>query len=150
MSRFDDLEDDDSFLNVNFKNNEQIEKVISTHYKDNKIKELITENQEYFDILIEKCGKEKINFENIEEVLFAKLKNKEEKTIFLIDYFKNKYGVLNGKLLKMFFDIFIEENPLTENDYKHFIIYNFNKETINLCNEEEKQIFQKEICDFIE
>ena len=150
MSRFDDLEDDDSFLNVNFKNNEQIEKVISTHYKDNKIKELITENQEYFDILIEKCGKEKINFENIEEVLFSKLKNKEEKTIFLIDYFKNKYGVLNGKLLKMFFDIFIEENPLTENDYKHFIIYNFNKETINLCNEEEKQIFQKEICDFIE
>lgn len=150
MSRFDDLEDDDSFLNVNFKNNEQIEKVISTHYKDNKIKELITENQEYFDILIEKCGKEKINFENIEEVLFSKLKNKEEKTIFLIDYFKNKYGVLNGKILKMFFDIFIEENPLTENDYKHFIIYNFNKETINLCNEEEKQIFQKEICDFIE
>ena len=150
MSRFDDLEDDDSFLNVNFKNNEQIEKVISTHYKDNKIKELITENQEYFDILIEKCGKEKINFENIEEVLFSKLKNKEEKTIFLIDYFKNKYGVLNGKLLKMFFDIFIEENPLTENDYKHFVIYNFNKETINLCNEEEKQIVQKVICDFIE
>lgn len=150
MSRFDDLEDDDSFLNVNFKNNEQIKKVISTHYKDNKLKELITENQEYFDILIEKCGKETINFENIEEVLFAKLKNKEEKTIFLIDYFKNKYGVLNGKLLKMFFDIFIEENPLTENDYKHFVIYNFNKETINLCNEEEKQIIQKVICDFIE
>ena len=150
MSRFDDLEDDDSFLNVNFKNNEQIKKVISTHYKDNKLKELITESQEYFDILIEKCGKETINFENIEEVLFAKLKNKEEKTIFLIDYFKNKYGVLNGKLLKMFFDIFIEENPLTENDYKHFVIYNFNKETINLCNEEEKQIIQKVICDFIE
>lgn len=150
MSRFDDLEDDDSFLNVNFKNNEQIKKVISTHYKDNKLKELITESQEYFDILIEKCGKETINFENIEEVLFAKLKNKEEKTIFLIDYFKNKYGVLNGKLLKMFFDIFIEKNPLTENDYKHFVIYNFNKETINLCNEEEKQIFQKVICDFIE
>ena len=83
-------------------------------------------------------------------MLFAKLKNKEEKTIFLIDYFKNKYGVLNGKLLKMFFDIFIEENPLTENDYKHFVIYNFNKETINLCNEEEKQIVQKVICDFIE
>ena len=150
MSRFDDLEDDDSFLNVNFKNNEQIKKVISTHYKDNELKELITENQEYFDILIEKCGKETINFENIEEVLFAKLKNKEEKTIFLIDYFKNKYGVLNGKLLKMFFDIFIEENPSTDNDYKHFIIYNFNKETINLCNEEEKQIVQKVICDFIE
>ena len=150
MSRFDDLEDDDSFLNVNFKNNEQIKKVISTHYKDNELKELITENQEYFDILIEKCGKETINFENIEEVLFGKLKNKQEKTIFLIDYFKNKYGVLNGKLLKMFFDIFIEENPLTENDYKHFVIYNFNKETINLCNEEEKQIFQKVICDFIE
>lgn len=150
MSRFDNLEDDDSFLNTNFTNDEQIKQVISINYKDNKLKELITENQEYFDILVSKCGKKEINLETIEEMFFSKLKNKEEKTNFLIDYLRNKYGVLNGQLLKMFFDIFISENSLSEKDYKHFIIYNFNKETINLCNEEEKEIFQKIICDFIE
>ena len=59
----------------------------------------------------------------------------------MIFYLKHKYPLVTGKILYSFFnDTKKDENSMTEADYKNFILMNFNKETINLNNEEEEKI----------
>ena len=149
MSRFDDLYYNDSFLN---KNINDINEVVNKEYTSDKIDDIIEENnKEYYNYVKNRINKDEFTFEDIKENLYSNCSDSVRKAKFIIDYFKFKYTIVNALLLKQFFDDILNgQNELTQVDYKHFIIYHFSKETIDLTIDKEYNIFIKLIQSLIE
>lgn len=149
MSRFDDLYYNDSFLN---KNINDINEVVNKEYTSDKIDDIIEENnKEYYNYVKNRINQDEFTFEDIKENLYSYCSDSVSKAKFIIDYFKFKYTIVNALLLKQFFDDILNgQNELTQVDYKHFIIYHFSKETIDLTIDKEYNIFIKLIQSLIE
>ena len=149
MSRFDDLYYNDSFLN---KNINDINEVVNKEYTSDKIDDIIEENnKEYYNYVKNRINQDEFTFEDIKENLYTNCSDSVSKAKFIIDYFKFKYTIVNALLLKQFFDDILNgQNELTQVDYKHFIIYHFSKETIDLTIDKEYNIFIKLIQSLIE
>lgn len=149
MSRFDDLYYNDSFLN---KNINDITEIVNKEYTSDKIDDIIEENnKEYYNYVKNRINKDEFTFEDIKENLYSNCSDSVRKAKFIIDYFKFKYTIVNALLLKQFFDDILNgQNELTQVDYKHFIIYHFSKETIDLTIDKEYNIFIKLIQSLIE
>ena len=149
MSRFDDLYYNDSFLN---KNINDINEVVNKEYTSDKIDDIIEENnKEYYNYVKNRINKDEFTFEDIKENLYSYCCDSVSKAKFIVDYFKFKYTIVNALLLKQFFDDILNgQNELTQVDYKHFIIYHFSKETIDLTIDKEYNIFIKLIQSLIE
>ena len=110
---------------------------------------------EYLDFILDKiCKDDKENGTNkfeqknnylnlIKNHYFQNQKRNSDKIDYLIYYLKNKYSVVTANILYSLFkdknDKF--ENAMTIDDYKDFILMNFNKETINLENNEDFEKF---------
>lgn len=149
MSRFDDLYYNDSFLN---KNINDINEVVNKEYTSDKIDDIIEENnKEYYNYVKNRINQDEFTFEDIKENLYSSCSDSVSKAKFIVDYFKFKYTIVNALLLKQFFDDILNgQNELTQVDYKHFIIYHFSKETIDLTIDKEYNIFIKLIQSLIE
>lgn len=149
MSRFDDLYYNDSFLN---KNINDINEIVNKEYTSDKIDDIIEENnKEYYNYVKNRINQDEFTFEDIKENLYSSCSDSVSKAKFIIDYFKFKYTIVNALLLKQFFDDILNgQNELTQVDYKHFIIYHFSKETIDLTIDKEYNIFIKLIQSLIE
>lgn len=149
MSRFDDLYYNDSFLN---KNINDINEIVNKEYTSDKIDDIIEENnKEYYNYVKNRINKDEFTFEDIKENLYSSCSDSVSKAKFIVDYFKFKYTIVNALLLKQFFDDILNgQNELTQVDYKHFIIYHFSKETIDLTIDKEYNIFIKLIQSLIE
>lgn len=149
MSRFDDLYYNDSFLN---KNINDINEIVNKEYTSDKIDDIIEENnKEYYNYVKNRINKDEFTFEDIKENLYTNCSDSVGKAKFIVDYFKFKYIIVNALLLKQFFDDILNgQNELTQVDYKHFIIYHFSKETIDLTIDKEYNIFNKLIQSLIE
>ena len=136
--------------------NKDIENIINKYFDKDKIKEYTNEeNMEYLDFILDKISKEdkekgnnnyeqKNNYLNlIKSKYFQNQKTKSDKIDYLILYLKYNYSIISGNILYSLFkeknDKF--ENPMTINDYKEFILMNFNKETINLNNNDDFEKF---------
>ena len=149
MSRFDDLYYNDSFLN---KNINDINEIVNKEYTSDKIDDIIEENnKEYYNYVKNRINQDEFTFEDIKENLYSSCSDSVSKAKFIVDYFKFKYTIVNALLLKQFFDDILNgQNELTQVDYKHFIIYHFSKETIDLTIDKEYNIFIKLIQSLIE
>ena len=140
----------------NDEENDEIKNIINKYFDRDTIKEYTyEENIEYLDFILDKILKDdkengtnkyeqKNNYLNlIKNNYFQNQKSKTDKIDYLIYYLKNKYSVVTGNVLYTLFkdknDKF--ENAMTINDYKDFILMNFNKETINLENNEDFEKF---------
>ena len=140
----------------NDEENDEIKNIINKYFDRDTIKEYTyEENFEYLDFILDKILKEdkekgtnkyeqKNNYLNlIKNNYFQNQKSKTDKIDYLIYYLKNKYSVVTGNVLYTLFkdknDKF--ENAMTINDYKEFILMNFNKETINLDDNEDFEKF---------
>ena len=162
MSKYDkDYEDylEEEYLNHKIdrdNDNEDIEEIINKYFNKELIKEYTNnDNQEYLDFLFQKIINEdnENNTSKIEQkkdfldllkkTYFQKQSSTKDKINYLILYLKNKYSIITGKILYSLFntDKNKDENNMSESDYKNFILMNFNKETIDLNNEKEKQNF---------
>ena len=160
MSRYDkEYEDylEEEYLNQNFENEkEAIEDIINKYFDKETIKEYTNkDNKEYLEFLFQKIIKEdkekntkKYEQKNkyldlLKKTYFQKQSSTKDKINYLIFYLKNKYTVITGEILYSFFnnEKNKDENNMTQSDYKNFILMNFNKETINLNNDEEYKIF---------
>ena len=136
----------------NDEENDEIKNIINKYFDRDTIKEYTyEENIEYLDFILDKILKDdkengtnkyeqKNNYLNlIKNNYFQNQKSKTDKIDYLIYYLKNKYSVVTGNVLYTLFkdknDKF--ENAMTINDYKEFILMNFNKETINLDDNED-------------
>ena len=141
----------------NDEENDEIKNIINKYFDRDTIKEYIyEENLEYLDFILDKILKDdkekgtnkyeqKSNYLNlIKNNYFQNQKSKTDKIDYLIYYLKNKYSVVTGNVLYTLFkdknDKF--ENAMTINDYKDFILMNFNKETINLDDNEDFEKFR--------
>ena len=140
----------------NDEENDEIKNIINKYFDRDTIKEYTyEENFEYLDFILDKILKDdkengtnkyeqKNNYLNlIKNNYFQNQKSKTDKIDYLIYYLKNKYSVVTGNVLYTLFkdknDKF--ENAMTINDYKEFILMNFNKETINLDDNEDFEKF---------
>ena len=140
----------------NDEENDEIKNIINKYFDRDTIKEYTyEENLEYLDFILDKILKgdkekgtnkyeQKSNYLNlIKNNYFQNQKSKTDKIDYLIYYLKNKYSVVTGNVLYTLFkdknDKF--ENAMTINDYKEFILMNFNKETINLDDNEDFEKF---------
>ena len=140
----------------NDEENDEIKNIINKYFDRDTIKEYTyEENIEYLDFILDKILKDdkengtnkyeqKNNYLNlIKNNYFQNQKSKTDKIDYLIYYLKNKYSVVTGNVLYTLFkdknDKF--ENAMTINDYKDFILMNFNKETINLDDNEDFEKF---------
>ena len=161
MSKYDNEYEDyleEEYLNQNLENeDEKIEYIINDYFNKETIKEYTNkDNKEYLDFLFQTIIKEdkekntkKYEQKNkyldlLKKAYFQKQSSTKEKINFLIFYLKNKYSVITGEILYSFFnnnEKDKDENSMTQSDYKNFILMNFNKETINLNNDEENKIF---------
>ena len=161
MSKYDNEYEDyleEEYLNQNLENeDEKIEDIINDYFNKETIKEYTNkDNKEYLDFLFQTIIKEdkekntkKYEQKNkyldlLKKAYFQKQSSTKEKINFLIFYLKNKYSVITGEILYSFFnnnEKDKDENSMTQSDYKNFILMNFNKETINLNNDEENKIF---------
>ena len=162
MSKYDkDYQDflEEKILNTFINENEEsedIDNIINENFDRYKIKEYTNEdNMEYLDFILDKILKDdkekrinkyeqKNNYLNlIRSKFFHNQKSKSEKIDYLIYYLKYKYSIITGNILYSLFrdknDKF--ENSMTINDYKNFILINFNKETINLDNNDDFEKF---------
>ena len=136
--------------------NEDIEIIINENFGRDKIKEYTNEeNMEQLDFILDKILKEdkekrtnkyeqKNKYLNlIKSKYFQNQKTKSDKIDYLINYLKYKYSIITGNILYSLFrdknDKF--ENAMTISDYKNFILINFNKETINLDNNDDFEKF---------
>ncbi len=136
--------------------NEDIEIIINENFGRDKIKEYTNEeNMEYLDFILDKILKEdkekrtnkyeqKNKYLNlIKSKYFQNQKTKSDKIDYLINYLKYKYSIITGNILYYLFrdknDKF--ENAMTISDYNNFILINFNKETINLDNNDDFEKF---------
>ena len=141
----------------NDEENDEIKNIINKYFDRDTIKEYTyEENLEYLDFILDKILKDdkekgtnkyeqKSNYLNlIKNNYFQNQKSKTDKIDYLIYYLKNKYSVVTGNVLYTLFkdknDKF--ENAMTINDYKDFILMNFNKETINLDDNEDFEKFR--------
>ena len=160
MSKYDNEYEDyleEEYLNQNLENeDEKIEDIINDYFNKETIKEYTNkDNKEYLDFLFQTIIKEdkekntkKYEQKNkyldlLKKAYFQKQSSTKEKINFLIFYLKNKYSVITGEILYSFFnnnEKDKDENSMTKSDYKNFILMNFNKETINLNNNEENKI----------
>ena len=162
MSRYDrEMEDylEEEYLKQNIDSEtekEDIEYIINKYFNKQTIKEYTNkDNKEYLDFLFQKINTDKKDndtpkheqkykyLNQIKKTYFQKQTNTKDKIDYFILYLKNKYCVISGEVLYSFFNSSKnkEENNMTANDYKNFILMNFNKETINLNNTEERKIF---------
>ena len=162
MSRYDrEMEDylEEEYLKQNIDSEtekEDIEYIINKYFNKQTIKEYTNkDNKEYLDFLFQKINTDKKDndtpkheqkykyLNQIKKTYFQKQTNTKDKIDYFILYLKNKYCVISGEVLYSVFNSTKnkEENNMTENDYKNFILMNFNKETINLNNTEERKIF---------
>ena len=163
MSRYDkEYEDflEEEYLNQNLENeNEKIEDIINNYFNKETIEEYTNkDNKEYLDFLFQKIIKDdkekntkKFEQKNkyldlLKNTFFQNQSSTKDKINYLIFYLKYKYSVITGEILYSFFSNNDKnkdenENDMTPSDYKNFILMNFNKETINLNNDEENKIF---------
>ena len=162
MSRYDrEMEDylEEEYLKQNIDSEtekEDIEYIINKYFNKQTIKEYTNkDNKEYLDFLFQKINSDKKDndtpkheqkykyLNQIKKTYFQKQTTTKDKIDYFILYLKNKYCVISGEVLYSFFNSTKnkEENNMTANDYKNFILMNFNKETINLNNTEERKIF---------
>ncbi len=155
------------YISDEMENNEGLEEIINENFDRNKIyKYTSNENKDYLNFIFDKIKKEdeekgtnnyeqKNNYLNlIKNTYFQKQNSKSEKINYLIYYLKNKYSILTGNILYSLFNNDNEkknenESNMSVNDYKNFILMNFNKETINLDNEEEYKKFSKLLFDIV-
>ena len=163
MSKYDkDYQDfiEEKILNNQFddniKENEKIKDIINEYFDKETITEYTyEENMEYLNFLLDKILKEdkmkgtnkyeqKNNYLNlIENHYFQNQKSNSDKIDYLIFYLKNNYSIITGNILYSLFKDKINknENSMTINDYKDFILMNFNKETVNLDDNDDFQKF---------
>ena len=162
MSKYDKEYQDfleEKILNNYIDNDEgkdEIKNIINKYFDKDTIKEYTyEENMEYLDFILDKiCKDDKENRTNkfeqknnylnlIKNHYFQNQKRNSDKIDYLIYYLKNKYSVVTANILYSLFkdknDKF--ENAMTIDDYKYFILMNFNKETINLENNEDFEKF---------
>ena len=156
------------YISDEMENNEGLEEIINENFDRNKIyKYTSNENKDYLNFIFDKIKKEdeekgtnnyeqKNNYLNlIKNTYFQKQHSKSEKINYLIYYLKNKYSILTGNILYSLFNNDNEkknenESNMSVNDYKNFILMNFNKETINLDNEEDYKKFSKLLFDIVD
>ena len=156
------------YISDEMENNEGLEEIINENFDRNKIyKYTCNENKDYLNFIFDKIKKEdeekgtnnyeqKKNYLNlIKNTYFQKQHSKSEKINYLIYYLKNKYSILTGNILYSLFNNDNEkknenESNMSVNDYKNFILMNFNKETINLDNEEDYKKFSKLLFDIVD
>ena len=156
------------YISDEMENNEGLEEIINENFDRNKIyKYTSNENKDYLNFIFDKIKKEdeekgtnnyeqKKNYLNlIKNTYFQKQHSKSEKINYLIYYLKNKYSILTGNILYSLFNNDNEkknenESNMSVNDYKNFILMNFNKETINLDNEEDYKKFSKLLFDIVD
>ena len=171
MSIYDkNLEDylEEEYLNKSIDDDnekEDIETIINKYFNRETIKEYTnSNNKEYLDFLFQKIIKDdkendtlkyeqKNNYlELLKKTYFQNQSTPKDKVNFLIFYLKNKYSVITGKSLYEFFSNIKgdEDENMDENDYKNFILMNFNKETINLNNKEEEETFTNLLIELID
>ena len=171
MSIYDkNLEDylEEEYLNKSIDNDnekEDIENIINKYFNKETIKEYTNNNnKEYLDFLFQKIIKDdkendtikyeqKNNYlELLKKTYFQKQSTPKDKVNFLIFYLKNKYPVITGKSLNEFFSNLKgdDDENMDDNDYKNFILMNFNKETINLNNKEEEETFSNLLIELID
>ena len=171
MSIYDkNLEDylEEEYLNKSIDDDnekEDIENIINKYFNKETIKEYTnSNNKEYLDFLFQKIIKDdkdndtikyeqKNNYlELLKKTYFQNQSTPKDKVNFLIFYLKNKYSVITGKSLYEFFSNIKGEDDenMDENDYKNFILMNFNKETINLNNKEEEETFTNLLIELID
>ena len=162
MSKYDKEYQDyieEKILNNNIDESKEktiIKNIINENFDREKIKEYTSgENKEYLDFIFDKILTEdkenrtnkyeqKKNYLNlIQNSYFQNQKTKSDKIDYLINYLKYKYSIITGNILYSLFrdknDKF--ENAMTISDYKNFILINFNKETINLDNNDDFEKF---------
>lgn len=149
MSRFDDLYYNDSFLNENI---QDVNEVINKEYTCEKLDDIIEQkNKEYYSFIKKQINKDEFTFDDIKEHLYSNCSDSNSKAKFIVDYFKYKYVIVNTLLMKSFFDTILNgKNELTQADYKHFIIYHFSKETIDLTIDKDYNLFIQLIKSLIE
>ena len=171
MSIYDkNLEDylEEEYLNKSIdvdNEKEDIETIINKYFNRETIKEYTnSNNKEYLDFLFQKIIKDdkendtlkyeqKNNYlELLKKTYFQNQSTPKDKVNFLIFYLKNKYSVITGKSLYEFFSNIKgdDDENMDENDYKNFILMNFNKETINLNNKEEEETFTNLLIELID
>ena len=171
MSIYDkNLEDylEEEYLNKSIDDDnekEDIETIINKYFNRETIKEYTnSNNKEYLDFLFQKIIKDdkendtlkyeqKNNYlELLKKTYFQNQSTPKDKVNFLIFYLKNKYSVITGKSLYEFFSNIKgdDDENMDENDYKNFILMNFNKETINLNNKEEEETFTNLLIELID
>ena len=170
MSRYDrNLEDylEEEYLNKNIDNElekDDIENIINEYFDKEKISAYTSKgNKEYLEFLFQKIMKDdkendtlkyeqKKNYlDLLKKTYFQKQISSKDKIKYLVFYLKNKYSVITGRILYSFFkNKQKDENNMSEADYKNFILMNFNKETINLIDEEENKNFTNLLMEIIE
>ena len=162
MSRYDrEYEDylEEQYLNQNIDKEDEkidIEDIINRYFNKETLKEYTNkDNKEYLEFLFQKHvldnkdkdlqkNEKKINYlDLLKNAYFQKQTSTKDKINYFLLYLKNKYSVISGEVLYTVFNNVKnkEENNMTPSDYKNFILMNFNKETIDLNNEEEQKLF---------
>lgn len=160
MSKFDKEYQDyieEKILNKCLKDDEEnntIENLINEYFDRDKIMEnTYSENKEYLEFILDKIEnddkenktnkfEQKNNYlELIQNTYFQNQKSKSDKLNYLILYLKKKYTIISGNILYSLFKD-KNENNMTVHDYKNFILMNFNKETINLNDDDELKNFR--------
>ena len=170
MSKYDKEYQDyieEKILNNNIDESKEktiIKNIINENFDREKIKEYTSgENKEYLDFIFDKILTEdkenrtnkyeqKKNYLNlIQNSYFQNQKTKSDKIKYLIFYLKKKYSIITGNVLySLFKDKYNKnENSMTINDYTNFILMNFNKETINLNDNDELKKFNELLNDII-
>ena len=146
MSRFDDNQKYDNFLDVTLdKDNEnQIEAFLNQNYSQKEIIDMLEEdNKKYFNFFVKENNS--FSFQHIRDDLFQSKKNFSSRISFLLNYLKVNYGVVNSKVLLEFFRTFKEneeaKDVFTERELKNMLLLNFSKETINLKNDKDFESF---------
>ena len=160
MSKFDKEYQDyieEKILNKCLKDDEEnntIENLINEYFDRDKIMEnTYSENKEYLEFILDKIEnddkenktnkfEQKNNYlELIQNTYFQNQKSKSDKLNYLILYLKKKYTIISGNILYSLLKD-KNENNMTVHDYKNFILMNFNKETINLNDDDELKNFR--------
>ena len=171
MSKYDKeyedyLEEDYINRNLDTENEkEELEEIINKYFNKEAIKEYTNkDNKEYLEFLFQKIirddkenntskyeQKNKI-LDLLKKASFQKQNSSKDKIDYIIFYLKNKYSIITGKILYSLFNNLKskDDNNMSVSDYKNFILMNFNKETINLENEEEKENFTNLLLELID
>ena len=164
MSKYDrDYEDflEEKYLNENIdeeNEKEDIKEIINEYFnKDRFIEYTNSNNKEYLEFLFQKINMENKEQKNkllelLKKASFQGQSTIKDKINYIILYLKYKYSLITGNVLYNFFNEIKSgnENNMNENDYNNFILMNFNKETINLNDEEEKEIFNNLLIELID